>query len=127
MDGDNRVRFCRECQLQVYNLAAMSRGEAEALLREKAERRVCLQVYRRSNGTVITRDCPVGVRAARRKLAFLIGAAAAALLACFAYWECRETPPHQPRETLVWLRQWEPFRTVLEWLDPTPIDDSPGW
>lgn len=79
MTGDDRVRFCPECSLHVYNLSAMDRQEAEALVREK-EGRLCVRYYRRADGTVLTRDCPVGVRALRRRLALLAGAAAGALL-----------------------------------------------
>ena len=32
MTGDEKVRFCRQCRQQVYNLSQMTRGEAEQLL-----------------------------------------------------------------------------------------------
>jgi hypothetical protein len=64
MSGDDRVRFCGRCEKNVYNVSALSRAEAEALVRER-EGRVCLRLYRRSDGTVITSDCPVGVRRQR--------------------------------------------------------------
>src|SRR5882724_8216225 len=32
MEGNDRVRSCDQCQLQVYNLSAMSQQEAEDLL-----------------------------------------------------------------------------------------------
>ena len=66
MTGDERVRFCGECQLHVYHLSAMTREEAEALINEK-EGRLCVQFYRRADGTVLTRDCPVGVETLRRR------------------------------------------------------------
>lgn len=62
MEGDDRKRFCTHCRLHVYNVAGMERSEAEALL--KTGDKVCLRLYRRSDGTVITKDCPVGVRTA---------------------------------------------------------------
>jgi hypothetical protein len=127
MAGDDRVRFCRQCWLYVYNLSEMSRQEAEALVREKERRRVCVRFYRRADGTIITRDCPVGLWAARRKAVMGIAVAAMILLACLGYSANRKAPPHEPGQTLVWLRQWEPFRTVLEWLDPTPPDVGLGW
>lgn len=60
MDGDDRKRFCAHCRLHVYNVAGMERAEANALLENDGK--VCLRLYRRSDGTVITKDCPVGMR-----------------------------------------------------------------
>jgi hypothetical protein len=37
MAGNERVRFCGECQKHVYNLSALTRVEAEALIVEKEE------------------------------------------------------------------------------------------
>jgi hypothetical protein len=69
MVGDDRVRFCGECKKNVYNLSAMSGQEAESLLAER-EGDICARLYRRVDGTVITSDCPVGVRRKRvRRLA----------------------------------------------------------
>lgn len=60
MYGDNRKRFCSDCKLNVYNLSEMTQTEAENLLFE-AEGRLCVRLYRRKDGTVITQDCPVGL------------------------------------------------------------------
>ncbi len=68
MVGDERVRFCHHCQLNVYNLSSLTKADAEALL-ASTEGRLCARLYRRSDGTVLTSDCPVGVRAVRKKLA----------------------------------------------------------
>jgi hypothetical protein len=59
MDGDDRVRFCRPCGRHVFNLSAMTRDEAETLV-NRHEGRVCIRVYRRADGTLLTRDCPKG-------------------------------------------------------------------
>jgi hypothetical protein len=82
MSGDDRVRFCGKCEKNVYNLSAMSREEGEALVRDK-EARLCVRLYQRADGTVITNDCPVGVRRARlraRVWAKISSAAASAAL-----------------------------------------------
>jgi len=82
MSGDDRVRFCGKCEKNVYNLSAMSREEGEALVRDK-EGRLCVRLYQRADGTVITNDCPVGVRRARlraRVWAKISSAAASAAL-----------------------------------------------
>ncbi len=80
--GD-RVRHCGQCNLNVYNLSNMSRDEAEALIAAREPgKRLCAGFRRRADGTIITRDCPVGLRAARLRLARIATrvAAAAALL-----------------------------------------------
>ena len=68
MVGDDNVRFCNHCRLNVYNLSALSRAEADALL-NSTEGRLCARLYRRSDGTVLTKDCPVGLQALRRRMA----------------------------------------------------------
>ena len=57
MCGTDRVRRCDACGLLVYNLSAMTVGEALALIQETEGRR-CVRFYRRADGTVLTRDCP---------------------------------------------------------------------
>jgi hypothetical protein len=59
MEGDDRVRFCDECELNVYNLSAMTEDAARKLVEER-ERRLCVRFYQREDGTVLTSDCPVG-------------------------------------------------------------------
>ncbi len=59
MEGNDRVRFCGECKKNVFNLSAMTRRDAEALIREK-NGDMCARLYRRVDGTVLTEDCPVG-------------------------------------------------------------------
>ncbi|MDI1446070.1 hypothetical protein [Polyangium sp. 6x1] len=64
MVGDDRVRFCSSCEKNVYNLSALTAQEAEQLLREK-EGKLCVRYFQRKDGTVMTDDCPVGVRRRR--------------------------------------------------------------
>jgi len=90
MKGDDRVRHCGDCRLNVYNLSAMRRKEAESLLR-RTEGRLCVRFYRRADGTVLTADCPVGLAAVRRRLRILGSAVAAAFLALIAA-GCGRTP-----------------------------------
>lgn len=61
MDGDQRVRHCQQCRLNVYNTAKMSAKETVTLIRE-TEGRTCLRLFRRADGTLITENCPVGLR-----------------------------------------------------------------
>jgi len=67
MTGDESTRFCQQCRLSVYNISDMSSTEAESLLlagREKGQR-VCVRFFKRADGTVVTQDCPVGLRKLR--------------------------------------------------------------
>jgi hypothetical protein len=79
MAGDERVRNCSLCSLNVYNFAEMTRGEVRELL-VRTEGRVCARLYRRADGTVLTRDCPTGLRAVRQRASRVAAALIAALL-----------------------------------------------
>jgi hypothetical protein len=70
MIGSERVRFCAQCNLNVFNLSGMSRLEAESLI-ARTEGRLCVRFYRRSDGSIITQDCPVGLRAIQRRVSYL--------------------------------------------------------
>jgi hypothetical protein len=75
MKGDDQVRFCSHCEKHVYNLSAMSRRDAEGLLKG-AQGHVCTRFYRRADGTVLTEDCPIGLRErtarVRRRVEFAV-------------------------------------------------------
>jgi hypothetical protein len=73
MDGDDHIRFCRECNRNVYNLTAMTEREAKRVVEER-EGRLCVRFYQRQDGTVLTSDCPVG-----GKRSFVLAGARAAL------------------------------------------------
>lgn len=59
MPGSDRTRHCATCDLDVYNVTAMTRSEAQDFI-DQSEGRVCLRLYRRRDGTVLTRDCRAG-------------------------------------------------------------------
>lgn len=126
MRGDDRVRFCDQCKLHVYNFSQMTEKQAERLLRETGGR-LCGQIYRRRDGTILTRDCPVGLRAMRRRLAGLVGRIAAAVVLAgglFGFFKsgAGSDPYWDPR----WpaadssISQLQPFATIQRWLDPNP-------
>jgi hypothetical protein len=79
MKGNEQVRFCAECQLNVYNLSGMTRKQAAEVVHQ-TEGRICARFYRRADGTILTRDCPVGLRVLRRRAVKIAGAAATALM-----------------------------------------------
>ncbi len=68
MTGDDRVRFCGECRLNVYNLSGMTRHEAETLVKNH-EGRLCVRYFQREDGSILTKDCPVGLRILHRRRA----------------------------------------------------------
>lgn len=78
MTGDEKVRFCGQCKLNVYNLSEMTRKEATDLVIEK-EGKMCVQLYKRQDGTVITQNCPVGLRKLRDRV-YKIASAIAGLM-----------------------------------------------
>ena len=83
MIGNERVRFCSQCSLNVYNLSSMSRTDAESLI-ARTEGRLCIRFYRRSDGSIITKDCPVGLRAIRRRLSYVGKAISSTLMGLLA-------------------------------------------
>jgi hypothetical protein len=95
MSGNERIRFCAQCNLNVYNLSGMTRTEAERLI-ASSEGRLCIRFYRRTDGTILTRNCPVGLRGLKQRLTRVASAVASMLLSflagIFAFTGLRETP-----------------------------------
>lgn len=83
MYGDNRKRFCGECKLNVYNLSGMTQDEAEALI-TNAEGRLCVRLYKREDGSVITQDCPVGWAKVKQRTRVYATAVASLLITLFS-------------------------------------------
>ena len=83
MVGDERMRYCGQCSLHVYNLSGMTKREAEGLV-ANAEGRLCVRYYRRADGSILTRNCPVGLRAVKQRVSRIAGAALSAVLGFFA-------------------------------------------
>ena len=79
MEGDEKVRFCQECRLHVYNLSAMDVEEAAERISQDDDR-LCVRFYRRTDGTILTQDCPVGRERRGQKRRQLVQNAAAALV-----------------------------------------------
>ena len=80
MKGDDRTRFCGSCSKHVYNIAGLTAAEAVSLV-QQSEGRLCIRLYRRKDGSVLTADCPVGLRhAVRRRLVRLATAGAVLFL-----------------------------------------------
>lgn len=82
MYGDERKKFCADCKLNVYNLSDMTKQEAESFL-INSEDRTCVKFYRRKDGTVITRDCPVGWQKLKKKVSQISTAVFASVFGLF--------------------------------------------
>jgi hypothetical protein len=127
MTGDEKKRHCAQCNLSVYNLSAMTRAEAESLLASKRDGRMCAGFYRRADGTVLTRDCPVGLAAAKERVRRAVARVAAALGLVVAggsaagaaggSWSGLGSPR---------LRAFQPFAILSKWLMPAPPPPPPG-
>lgn len=83
MHGNQRVRFCGECSMNVYNLSNMSKRDAETLILS-AEGRMCVRYYHRADGTILTNNCPVGLRALKRRVSGMSRAVISSVLSFFA-------------------------------------------
>ncbi|QQR56690.1 MAG: hypothetical protein IPG59_17030 [Candidatus Melainabacteria bacterium] len=66
MKGTDTKRYCSQCHLNVYNISNMTAPEAVKLI--GSDTAYCFSLYRRPDGTVITRDCPIGVAKLKRYL-----------------------------------------------------------
>jgi len=77
MSGDARKRHCASCNKSVHNLSEMSSEDALKLL--GAGKPICVRLYRRPDGTVLTKECGSGKRTRWRGYA-VMSAAACALL-----------------------------------------------
>ncbi len=78
MVGDDRVRHCAACDKDVFDISGMTRAEAVELVTKSAG--VCIRMFKRADGTVMTADCPVGVRKKRVRRLAVLGAGISAAL-----------------------------------------------
>src|SRR5687768_2946411 len=79
MIGNDRVRFCEHCKLDVTNLSVLTRPEAMRLV-ERSKGRLCVRFVTRANGRVLTKQLPRKVhQIARRASRIAAGAFSATL------------------------------------------------
>ena len=120
--AEEAIRHCQACGLNVHNFADLSTREAERLLQRAAEtgERLCGVLWRRADGTIITKNCPVGWRAARQRAVRAASRAAAAIGMLLTGGLLLGAQRDGRSAALARLRSLEPFRTVSEWISPTP-------
>ena len=80
MVGDERMRHCVECNLNVYNLSAMTERQVQELIAASRGKRLCTRLYLRVDGTVLTQDCPWSFRALTWKVSRLGAAVLTAIM-----------------------------------------------
>lgn len=122
MAGDDRARFCAQCQKHVYNLSNLTADEAAALIRER-EGSLCARFYQRAGGTVLTADCPVGSGQVWVRCRRLLGAAAALMLIGVAAPLIARSPNREdpPRARARVYRAWDDaIVTIKTWLGHPP-------
>lgn len=93
MEGDDRSRHCDQCSLMVYNISGMTAKEVTGLIRKSETERVCIWLHLRRDGTVMTRDCPKGLAAYRKRAGTLVATAFAAILGLFSTAASAQRPP----------------------------------
>ena len=114
--GDDRVRYCEECHLNVYNLADMSREEVERLVKNSPGR-LCGRLYLRGDRTATLRDCP----SYRRSLVLRRAGAVAVVLALGAFaWIFRGMAGPDRSALPGWVR------AVADVIDPLPQNPAPA-
>jgi hypothetical protein len=83
MKGNDTVRFCQECKLNVYNISEMTTIEAEKLISTK-EGRLCIRYYKRKDGTIITNNCPIGLRVIKKRAQVILASALSIITGLFS-------------------------------------------
>ncbi|HEV3144730.1 MAG TPA: hypothetical protein VGZ47_12645 [Gemmataceae bacterium] len=79
MEGDDRVRYCKQCQRNVYNIANLNSAELETLFEWSENGDAGVALFCRSDGMVMTEDCPVGRWATWHRRVCVLAAVMAAL------------------------------------------------
>jgi hypothetical protein len=117
MLGDDCVRFCGQCSLNVYNLSSMTRADAEGLI-TRTEGRLCVKFYRRFDGSIITKDCPIGLQAIKRRVSYAWQALVSVtltFLAGFGIHQALSTiPPFVPERTVGVMARIDPPKETIE-------------
>jgi hypothetical protein len=121
MQGDERSRHCKLCQRNVYNLSALKREEAENLVRA-SEGRLCVRFFRRHDGTMLTADCPVGLRGVRARLVRgALGIAATVLALAGSMLGGRFTQASSSGGTGIEVLDYGPLSRFSDWVNPRPV------
>ena len=96
MTGDEQARFCSLCQQHVYNFSSMTGHEIAQLIKEREGQRTCVRFFKRADGTMMTKDCPVGFQQKRRRAVGTLAAMASVAFGGFGWLAIgkKEESPH---------------------------------
>ncbi len=120
MSGDDQVRHCQKCKLNVFNLSGMTTLEARELIQNR-EGRTCVRFYQRADGKILTQDCPKGVAAVRMRLGRMIAVTAGLALFCIGLAKMDENVrPGQLARYKDKAREIEPIRKIIDFVSPPP-------
>ena len=130
MKGDDRVRFCSGCSKNVFNLSDMSDIELEHFLQANGANQ-CVRLFRRSDGKIMTDNCPLAFRAIRNKWRRIVHIASALVAGfCAAAGGVRaqsqgateQTNPADPKKPAFrWEMPKEPYPGAWAAGGPRPI------
>ena len=130
MPGNDRIRFCGRCDLNVYNLTVMSREEIDALVRSR-NGRLCGRLYLRGGRKATLRDCAGGrrVKLARRAVALAVLLVIGAVSWMLRRVDEPDRSIHPPliRKVLNWIEpeQKQIRATMVGSLCPPPVPPAP--
>jgi len=77
MTGNEQVRFCEHCNLQVTDLSSMTRQQAMRLV-EQSQGRLCVRFTQRPDGRLLTRKMPEKLYRISRRVSRITSATTAA-------------------------------------------------
>ena len=122
MAGTDCLRSCARCGQKVYNFSKLNRGDAADLVRN-VHGSLQVRFYRRPDGMLLTRDCPVGAHALRQRIARTAGVAFASLLVWSGFSLTGKTRSHPPQLSRTLLDRPAPAEQALrsEVLQPLSV------
>ena len=100
MTGNDQTRHCSQCNLNVYNFSEMTAKQVEQIIAASNGARVCGRLHRRADGTILTSDCPVGLRAHILKVSRRLSIALAAAMSLVF---TAQASPQQTSTTQGWV------------------------
>jgi hypothetical protein len=131
MVGDERVRHCVECDLNVYNPSAMTERQVQELIAGRRGERLCARFYRRADGTVLTHDCPWNLRGMGRRASRIAAAIMAAMMSigvAFGKNNSQQSPSqaaiNRQAKAGVWIMVFDPQGALVPGAEVSLIDSS---
>lgn len=119
MRGNERVRFCQHCQLNVHNLSALTRPTAEKFVR-RARGRICIRYQQRPDGAKLMAEPLVQIRAGVRRASRLAAGAFSAALSLCATAAAQDTRTNE-RAPATTTAQTQPMIVPLEATIERPV------